>query len=176
MTRKNYIFAFVCACALVLSGVTNASPAHTFHTSLMQIEYNEEEQLLEVSLQVFTHDLVRVLSFRSGKNVILDETPETARLTLAYLNETINLKNQKGQLKTLSWVGMEIKADAVWIYVETKMPEGLDGMQVRDRIFFGALDDQVNRVHIKLDGKKYDLVFKPGDDFKPIANSTGGAN
>jgi uncharacterized protein DUF6702 len=48
------------------------------------------------------------------------------------------------------------------------MPEGLRGAQIRNRIFFDLLDDQVNLVHIKYDDKKADLVFKPGDDFKPI--------
>jgi hypothetical protein len=113
-----------------------------------------------------------VLSRRSGKEVRLDKTPEAAQLTLAYLNETINLKNHDGQVKSLSWVGMEPEADAVWLYVETKMTEGFDGVQVRDRIFFDLLDDQVNLVHIKHDEKKYDLVFKPGDEFKAISSTT----
>lgn len=168
MKRRSYIFTFVPACVLALAVVAYAAPAHTFHTSLMQVEYNEKEQLVEISLQVFTHDLENVLSRRSGKNVRLDKTPQAPQLTLAYLNETINLKNRDGQVKTLSWVGMEPQADAVWLYVETKMSEGLDGAQVRNRIFFDLLDDQVNLVHIKHDEKKYDLVFKLGDDFKAI--------
>ena len=49
---------------------------------------------------------------------------------------------------------------------------GFDGVQVRDRIFFDLLDDQVNLVHIKHDEKKYDLVFKPGDEFKAISSTT----
>jgi len=64
---------------------------------------------------------------------------------------------------------MEPEADAVWLYVETKMPEGLDGAQLRDRLFFEMLDDQVNLVHLKFAGKKADLVFKVGDEFKAIS-------
>lgn len=174
MNGKSYIFAIVPALVLALVVVAHTSPAHTFHTSLMQVEYNEKEQLVEISLQVFIHDLENVLSRRSGHDVRLDKTPEAAQLTLAYLNETINLKNRDGQVKTLSWVGMEPQADAVWLYVETKMPEGFDGVQVRDRMLFEMLDDQVNRVHIKYDEKKCDLVFKPGDNFKAIVPNTLG--
>ncbi len=146
-----------------------APPPHTFHTSLMQLEYNSQQQSLEVSIQVFVHDLENILSRRSGKSIRLDKTPEAAQLTLAYLNDAVNLKNREGQTKNFTWVGMEPEADAVWLYVETKMPEGLEGAQVRDRLFFEQLDDQVNLVHVKYEGKKVDLVFKPGEDFKVIA-------
>lgn len=168
MKKRSYIFTFVPASILALAVVVFAAPAHTFHTSLMQVEYNEKEQLVEISIQVFTHDLENILSRRNGKNVRLEKTPEAAQLTLVYLNEAVKLKNHDGGLKTLSWVGMEPEADAVWLYVEAKMPEGFEGGEVRNRILFDLFDDQVNLVHIKHGDKKYDLVFKPGDDFKAI--------
>jgi hypothetical protein len=133
------------------------------------MEYNEQEQTVEISVQVFAHDLENILSRRSNKRVRLDNTPGASDLTLAYLRDAVNLKNRDGQLKSFEWVGMEAKADTVWLYVEAKMPEGLEGAQMRNRIFFDLLDDQVNLVHIKYAGKKADLVFKPGEDFKAIA-------
>ncbi|MBV9959252.1 MAG: hypothetical protein JO360_12580 [Acidobacteria bacterium] len=154
---------------LLASSSAQAAPPHTFHTSLMQLEYNAEEQSVEVALQVYVHDLENMLSHRAGKQVRLDKTPEAATLTLAYVNESVNLKNREGQTRAFTWVGMEPEADAVWLYVETKMPEGLDGAQLRDRLFFEMLDDQVNLVHLKFAGKKADLVFKVGDEFKAIS-------
>ena len=158
------------------AGSMSARPRHTFHASLMQVEYNDKEKLVEMSLQVFTHDLENILSRRSGKTVILEKTPDASQLTLAYLNESINLKGRDGKVRTFSWVGMEPEADAVWLYIETKMPEGLDGVELRNRVLFELFNDQVNRVHIKYDNKKYDLVFKPGDDFKAIAQPPGDDN
>jgi hypothetical protein len=146
-------------------------PLHTFHTSLMQVEYNAKEQLVEFSIQVFVHDLENTLSHRSGKEVRLDKTPNAAQLTFEYLKDAVSLKSRDGKLQSFTWVGMEPDADAVWLYVETKMPEGLDGAQLRDRLFFDSLDDQVNLVHLKYNGKKADLVFKPGEDFKVIEES-----
>jgi DNA-binding sugar fermentation-stimulating protein len=138
----------------------------------MQIEYNQKEQLAEISINVFSDDLERALTRRSGKSVRLDKSPDAARLVLAYLNESVNLKNTDGQIQGLTWVGMEPKADAVWLYVETKMPSGFVGMEVRNRLFFDLFDDQVNRVHIKYEDMKYDLVFKPGDEFKPFKSTS----
>lgn len=172
MKSRSKVISFVFVFVFAIGVAGYSPPVHTFHTSLMQLEFDRKEQLVEISLQVFTHDLENVLSHRSGRKVSLDKSPDAARLTLKYLNETISLRNRDGQLKPLSWVGMESQADAVWLYVETKMTEGLEGAELRDRIFFELLDDQVNLVHIKQDEKKSDLVFKPGDNFKAILPAT----
>ncbi len=154
-----------------LPAIPTAS-AHTFHTSLMRLEYNAKERNVEISIQVFAHDLETILSKRAGKSVRLDKSPDAASLTLAYLRDTFVIKNRNGQTKTLTWVGMEAEADAVMLYVETKMPEGIGGAQVRDQIFFDLLEDQINLVNARYDGKRNDLVFKPGDGFKSIADSS----
>jgi hypothetical protein len=157
---------------LLLSLLCAATPAttaaHTFHTSLMSMEYNRQEQSLEISVRVFSHDLEAVLTRRSGKSVRLDRTPDAEQLTFAYVQQAISLTNGAGEAKPLAWVGMESKADIVWLYFEIKMPEGLAGAQLRNRILFDLLDDQVNLVHLKDAGQKSDLVFKPGDGFKPL--------
>lgn len=159
---------FMCAVA------PQRAAAHTFHTSLMSLEHNSAEQSLEITLQVFTHDLETILSKRNGKDVRLGKTPDAEALTFAYLQDAVNLKNGAGENRTLAWVGMEQKADSAWLYFEAKMPEGLAGALLRDRLFFDFLDDQVNLVHLKDGDKKSDLVFKPGDGFKPLLESTKG--
>lgn len=168
---SNYTRAFIVALLLLFLSAAappSSAAAHTFHTSLMSIEYNNQEQLVEISLQVFSHDLENILTRRNGRKVRLDKTPNATALILAYLQDTVNLKNGAGETKSLVWVGMESKADRVWLYFETKMPEGLSGAQLRNRIFFDLLDDQINLVHLKDADKKSDLVFKPGDTFKPL--------
>ncbi|HEY0406873.1 MAG TPA: DUF6702 family protein [Pyrinomonadaceae bacterium] len=152
----------------------SAMAAHTFHTSLMSIEYNRQEQLLEISLEVYAHDLETILAKRSGKNVRLDKTAEAEPLVFAYLQEAVNIKNGAGDAKPLAWVGMETQTDRVWLYFESKMPEGLTGAQLRDRLFFDLLEDQVNLVHLKDEDHKSDLVFKPGDTFKPLFDADKG--
>lgn len=168
MRKRLYIVSLITALIWLPCIGTPAASAHTFHTSLMQLEYNEQEKTVEISIEVFAHDLEDVLSSRSGRHVMLDRTPDADKLALAYLQDTVTLKNGAGEIKALSWVGMESKADAVWLYVEAQMPEGLQGAQLRDGIFFELLDDQVNLVHVKHGSLKMDLVFKRGDEFKAL--------
>ncbi len=157
--------------ALALTAGVRTVEAHTFHTSLMEMEYNAQNQSVEIAVQVFAHDLETILSRRAGRRVRLDRNSDAQALVFAYLREALNIRNREGQEKRLAWVGMESKADAVWLYVEAKMLEGLAGAQVRDRIFFDLLDDQVNLIHLKYEGRKADLVFKPGDGFKTVGEA-----
>lgn len=170
LNSKAFIITLLCVCAALLPQRATAA-AHTFHTSLMSLEYNHQEQLVEISLQVYTHDLETILTRRAGKDVRLDKTPGAAALIFAYLKDTITLKNGAGETRPLSWVGMEAQSDRVWLYFESKMPEGLAGAQLRDRLFFELLEDQLNLVHLKDEDTKNDLTFKPGDDFKPLFES-----
>jgi hypothetical protein len=170
-TTRVILSLLLSMCVVALPAIPTAS-AHTFHTSLMRLDYNAKEQNVEISVQVFAHDLEIILSKRAGKHIRLDKSPDAASLTLAYLQDTFVIKNRDGQTKTLAWVGMEATADAVMLYVEAKMPEGVGGAQVRDGIFFDLQEDQINLVNARYDGKRTDLVFKPGDGFKPLVEAT----
>jgi DNA-binding sugar fermentation-stimulating protein len=82
---------------------------------------------------------------------------------LKYLANRFVLKNAQGEQKKLRWIGMEQKTDAVWLYVETEMPEGLTDAALENRIFQEMLKNQVNLVTTRRGGEKHDLVFKAGD-------------
>lgn len=166
---KAFIWA-VAACGLLPHAVLSLPAlAHKFHESLARIEYNAESRSVEMTFRLFADDLENALSKRSGKPVRLGKTPDVEAQTLAYIKDRFELKNRNGEIKPFTWVGMETKVDTVWVYIETPMGEGLNGAQVRNRIFFELFDDQINRVHITYDGGKTDLVYKPGDySFKAI--------
>jgi hypothetical protein len=142
--------------------------AHTFHTSLTRIEFNAEEQSVEVTIQLFTHDLEEALSRRGGRRVMLDRTPDADKLTLSYIQDYLKLKDKKGNLMSFSWVGMEPEADAVLVYVEAKMPEGIRGGHLKNQLLFDLVEDQVNITNLRNGEARTDAVFRPGDDFKEI--------
>ncbi len=158
-----------CSLLLLLTLLLSVSAnAHTFHTTLARVEYNKEEQLAEITIQVFTHDIVDVLSRRSGKKILLDKTPDVEKFVLEYVREKFQIKNGKGEIKVLTWVGLEQETETTWLYVEAKMSEGLSGAEFQNKLFFELFSDQVNFIHFKSDGRKADLIFKPGDNFKTI--------
>lgn len=71
---------------------------------------------------------------------------------------------------------MKQETETTWIYVETKMSEGLSNASIQNKLFFELFSDQVNLVHLKFDDRKADLTFKPGDGFKAIPNKKTTTN
>lgn len=147
--------------------------AHRFHTSLTRIDYNDKEKLVEISIQTFTHDLEPALErMENVRRVNLEKTPKIDELILKYLGERFVLKNKAGEQKRLRWVGMEQKTDAVWLYVEAEMPEGLAGASLENRILHEMHSNQINYVVARFDNSKTDLVFKVGDKAQPLVKPT----
>lgn len=160
--------ALVVVFGLTLTRVVPVASAHKFHTSFTEAEYNAKEASLQITLRTFPDDLELVLGKRSGKSVRLDRKQETEPLLIAYLQETFQLKNAKGETLKLSWVGMEAGVDSAWLYFEASMPEGFAGAQLRNGFLFDLYDDQVNLVNVKQDERKRALTFKNGDAFQTL--------
>lgn len=142
--------------------------AHRYHTSLTRMDYNAKEKTIEISTQIFTHDLVPALERRAKKRIDLEKTPDADKLIFEYLNENFILRDKNGAAQKLVWVGKELEVDAVWVYVEAAAPEGLQGASLQNTILFESFPEQTNFVVARFDGKKGDLVFKVGDKFKEI--------
>jgi len=166
--------AALLGCAALWAGAAgaaslpHAAAAHKYYRSLAQVEYNAESKSVEVSLRVFADDLELALTRRAGREVSLDRTKDADRLVLAYLRDTFEIKNRDGETKALKWVGMELRSDIAWLYVEAEMPEGLAGARLRDQLLFELFEKQVNTVSVRYPGAKADLVFVRGDGERAV--------
>jgi hypothetical protein len=170
--QKNQILKFAGIC-FVLALFTfhfslSTALAHRYHTSLTRMDYNEKQKLIEISLQLFTHDLVPILEQNAKKRIDLEKTPEADKLILDYLNENFVLKNKNGETQTLRWVGKELEVDVVRVYVEIPSTESPAGANLQNTLFFESFPEQTNLVVARFDGKKADLMFRVGDKFKEI--------
>lgn len=140
-----------------------SSAAHKYYTSLAQVEYNAGGKTVEVALRVFADDLELALTRRAGRPVSLDRTKAADRLALDYLRETFEIRNRDGQAKAFKLIGMEVRSQIAWLYLEAEMPEGLAGARLRDQILFELFEEQVNVVSVRHAGGRTDLVFVRGD-------------
>ncbi|HWQ34804.1 MAG TPA: DUF6702 family protein [Blastocatellia bacterium] len=150
---------------------------HRFHVSNSQLEYNQSAQSVEIIVRVFADDFQTAISRHAGREVRLDRLEDwkdktKTALIVAYLNDNFVLKTKAGRPVRLTWVGMEGMADMFWIYVEGRMPGGLVGAQLKNRLHCELFDDQVNVVTVKFQGKQAGLMFEPKDGFKSIAGPT----
>lgn len=145
-----------------------SSGLHTFHTSLTRMDYNEKEKLIEISIQLFTHDVVSVLEKQTKKSIDLEETPDIDALILKYLDANFILKNKAGEVQKLKFVGKEIQSETTYLYVEIPASESFENYNLHNKIFFESYDKQMNLIIARFGGKKADLYFKVGDKEKII--------
>lgn len=141
---------------------------HTFHTSLTRMDYNAKEKLVEISIQLFTHDLVSVLEKQNKKGVDLEETKDVDQLIFKYLETNFVLKNKKGAAQKLKFVGKEIQAETTYIYLEIAAEETFENYNLQNTIFFESFEKQVNLVVARFGEEKADLYYKVGDKEKVI--------
>ncbi|MGI8757602.1 MAG: DUF6702 family protein [Acidimicrobiales bacterium] len=142
--------------------------AHTYHTSLTRIDYDEKEKLAEISIQMFPHDLVPILEKRTKKNIDLGKKINIDDIILKYLDENFILKDKQGEIKKLVWVGKEIQADTIFVYVEIPLENDFEGFNLQNTLFFESFPEQTNLVIARYNQKKADLLYKVGDKFKEI--------
>lgn len=140
--------------------------AHNYHTSLTRIDYNKETKSLEIEINLFNHDLEKVFEAKYKKPFDIEKTKDADKLLLEYLGETFVIKDEDGSQKKLVWVGKEINIDLTTVFVEIPNIEKFENLKLQNKIFFESFAEQVNFVTLHLEDKKFDLIFKSGDNFK----------
>lgn len=166
-------FSKIFGVLILLSAVfTLNSPAHTYHTSLTRIDFNQEAKSFEIEINLFNHDLEKVLEKKYKKRIDFEKTKEIDKLILDYLSETFLIKDAKNNEKKLVWVGKEIATDLTTVYIEVKDIEDFEKLTLQNKIFFEIFTEQINLVTLHLEEKKYDLGFKLGDGFKNFISET----
>ncbi len=148
---------------------------HTYHTSLTRMKYNAKEKLVEISVQLFTHDLTPTLERRAKKQIDYEKSPDIDKIIFDYLNEKFVLKDKNGAAKKLVWVGKEVEVDTIYVYVETASEVDLEKFSLQNTLFFESFPEQTNLVTARYGGRKADLLFKSGDKFQEIKSSNPNA-
>jgi hypothetical protein len=142
--------------------------AHTYHTSLTRMDYNAKDKNIEISVQLFIHDVTPMLERRLKKRVDIEKTAEVDAELFKYLSETFIFQNKKGEAQKLKWVGREFENDVVYVFVEIPFEESFEGTKLQNTIFFESYPEQTNLVVANFGEKKIHLLFKSGDKLKEL--------
>lgn len=162
-------FTAILVFAIMLTFASNSyARFHTYHSSLTLINYDERTKAIEITIQLFTHDLVKVLETKTRKKIDLDQSADENRAVLEYLNDNFVLVKNGEPIGKLQWVGMELKVDRANVYVEIPYEGKLLGMELKNTIFFEFFPQQTNLVTFEYGDTKADLVYKQKDTAKPI--------
>ena len=136
--------------------------AHPFYVSICQIDYNQQNHVLEISVKIFADDLIKALKQNEISDIHLgelQENPKSDQYIFNYLSENliITIKNES---LTYSFIGKELEDDAVWCYLEIKNVPAFHEISVLNSILTEVFETQNNIVQVNVNGKVKNLLLK----------------
>lgn len=158
----------LCFCLLTLASAACAHPAHETNAEMI---WNAKTKSLEVALQIRGVDLEAALTKKGEKKVDLEATRDIDALIDDYISDAFRLRTQGGQRVRLEFAGKTIEARTVWLYFE--FPLGTDspfGVSITNRLLFGTLVNQTNKVALQVGEKKLSFTF---DERHPTLKLSG---
>lgn len=142
---------------------------HPFHVSVMDAEYNIQNESIEVSHRLFIDDLEDGLKDFHGLDYIDTSEPKDLKeldsLIAKYLeNKVFVVVN--GESKSFEYIGSELEGDARWCYYQISDVKDLKELEITNVALMDVFDDQQNIVHIKANGKTQSYKLDKGDKVK----------
>lgn len=133
-----------------------AEEFHPFYVSVTEINHNEKEKTLEIACKIFTDDLESTLNknYNTRIDFFSDKTNDIATKCLndyigRHLLIQVDGKPVKAQI-----IGFERESEALWSYYEVKNVASVKKMQVRNSILYDAFKDQINLMHVTVNGSR----------------------
>ena len=153
---------FVCIFLLF----TLAFTSHKYYLSLTQVEYNKEQNRLEVIINVFMDDI---------EIAVNKEYDVDLRLTTKQELEDVDIYFKKYLLKNLSFLvndkpveysflGKEYEGDLVYFYIESSVIEDPSALQVNNTILFDYFEQQQNVIKFKNGSKRQSKILSKNNN------------
>ena len=149
---------FVLVLLLWLNGSSHLENAHDFHLSRTTVNYDSEEQAIQISTSIFIDDLELSLQgwgHDSLKICTHKEKEEAESLMHKYLSQHLTLE-VNGKKLTTEFLGKEPSDDlmAVWCYLEIYDVAPFEEISITNTILTELFDDQKNITMLQLDKER----------------------
>ncbi len=141
---------------LLLIPAIMAFSLHKFYVSLVQMDYNEKNSSLEITMKIFTDDLENALKAKSGLLLKLGtpgELSETDSVLSEYISENFNLFLNGKELK-YQYLGKETELDVTWCYLEVTGIGTIEKIGITDKMLTEMFENQSNLIKIKYRNKE----------------------
>ena len=151
--------------------------AHPAHETNAEMVWNAKTNSLEVALQLRGIDLEAALTTKGSKKVDLDSTPHVDERIEAYIADAFVVRSKAGQSVKPKYAGKTIEERTVWLYFEFPLGVGTPfGTTVTNRFLFGTLENQTNKVALRVGEQRTALTFdKQHPTHELLAHRTSGA-
>lgn len=143
--------------------------AHDYHTSITQIDYRPEENTLQVTIKLFSDDLLEALQGHYALKKNLPEFSETEVCDFAKSDFSVSISG-----KTIDpiCIGHEAEMDATFVYLEFTLPNNPKQFTLKNTLLFSLFSDQLNIVHFTTTEEKDSYLFKSTDSIHSFTISS----
>ena len=148
--------------SILLSFSTLVASAHKSFISIANMEYNESNKTIEVSLKLTAHDFEHILEKQFGKQIHIENVEKGTEIDLFIINYikkhfTVQSQHEKTLLK---YVGKEVTIkDELFFYFTIHNIEKPNNIVVKNTFLFEIFEQQQNIIHYKLKGQTKSLTL-----------------
>lgn len=135
--------------------------AHPFYVSICQVDYNNTNQSIEISIKTFADDLLLGLENVGVTKIYLGEEredPKADQYIYDYLQSKLQF-NVNGEDYDFNFVGYEFENDVVWIYLEIVNVKTLSEIEITNCFLTEVYDSQSNIIQINNGGEIKSLLL-----------------
>jgi hypothetical protein len=139
------------------------SPAHDYHVSVTQMQYNSGSKTFEISIRIFTDDLERALGYANGnKRFVVKNGDANDAAVSAYISKNFSFTTNQQKTLPIRYIGKEQEDDATWVYIELPFQVPVKGSKLQNSILTEIFDDQVNMTNVTTPAGKKTYMYKKG--------------
>lgn len=129
---------------------------HPFYVSVLDINHNEKDAAVEISIRVFTDDMERVLQKYTTRKIDLTTPPDRRFVesqVSSYINQKLQLTLNESPV-TPKFLGYEIQKESVWMYLEVAGTKEVRSLDIDCKLLYDLEPSQTNLVNAKANGKQ----------------------
>ena len=137
---------------------------HKFYLSLTDIVYDQQDERLEITCDVFIDDFQNLLKKRYQRNFLLvegDEYDYTKKYIKKYLADKFSIR-LKGNQKQIKYLGKKYRDDKLRFYLYVNNVKPFDQIQITNKILMDLFEDQKNMIHISNGSETKSLLLEKG--------------
>jgi hypothetical protein len=160
--------AYYC-CSFLSAAPVNKTP-HPFFVSVVEVEHNAKEQILEISCKIFTDDFEKTLRLNNpGTAVDLINPKDKAamnRLITAYIQKHLAIRPD-GKGLPMQFIGFEKHEEAIYSYWQIDHVPAPTKISLTNSLLYDYKKEQVNIIHAIVGGvRKTTKLGHPERDWK----------
>ena len=127
---------------------------HPFFVSVIEINHNQKEATVEISVRVFAEDIEKIMQkYTTAKVDILNPTDKVLldKQISSYISQRLRM-SVNGQPVALKYIGHEIQKESIWSYFEVAKVPDLFKLEVDCSLLYDYEKNQTNILHVKSKG------------------------